>query len=527
MNDLLRLGGRGCSIALLLLIAAVSALAQGNSHSSEPSVFVFVQKTSGVANFGSRHLFEHVVDDFTKYLNAHQIANVMRTDDFSSRVALPLPAVEEMTRNANAPYLLYVVVDRPFMQWLKVTVACYNAAGQPIWTEEASATKELTRGTGERDALKHLHETLDHRLGQPGLLAASLAQQKTPPAGAPASSPGSEPKPMTGAPAPGSEPTPTPTPTAANPAAAADIHEESLQTIRMPSGTPVHLFLADTISSKTAKPGDTVKLQVLGDVKAGDLVVIANKAPAVGTIETVQNAKRAWRAGRLIVKLQTVTLVDQKEQRLEAWNASKGADTGAGIEWTNAVLQSYGFALLALPFAPLQHGNEAFLYKGALLDAATTGDALLPRADVEAAQPKPAEPRSGPAEVTVYYPDLGHGSSADIWCGQLRVGRLRRGGKLTLTLPPAKYWLRFGPGSRAVITELDAESGAQQYVSVVVGRVTTTQLETYWVPHLSVMPHDIGEAQSADETTGKSEHVLTADKLDLSQLQADPRKKKK
>jgi hypothetical protein len=41
--------------------------------------------------------------------------------------------------------------------------------------------------------------------------------------------------------------------------------------------TPVHLFLAETLSSKTAQTGATVKLHVLGDVKVGDLVVIAIK----------------------------------------------------------------------------------------------------------------------------------------------------------------------------------------------------------------------------------------------------------
>jgi hypothetical protein len=75
------------------------------------------------------------------------------------------------------------------------------------------------------------------------------------------------------------------------------------------------------------------------------------------------------------------------------------------------------------------------------------------------------------------------------------------------------------------MTPMEAESGAEQYVSVVVTRETSTQLETYWSPHLSVVPHDIGEAQSADTSTAKSQHVLAADKLDFSQLQAEPHKK--
>lgn len=513
MGDLIRRSRHSCGIAFLLLIAVVPATAQEDPTSPADTVFVFVQKTSGAANFGSRQLFEHVVNDLQAYLKANKIASVIRTEDFSSGVALPLSAVQEMARNANATYLLYVVVDRPVTKWLKLTVECYNASGQPIWAEEASAQKEFSRGKGERDTLEHLHKKLDARIGQPGLRSSIFEEQQTP-----TTIPGSTS--LSGA-------QPTTTSAAAIPAAREEIRGGSLQPIRLATGTLVHLFMTETISSKTAKVGDTVKLQVLGDVKVGDLVVIANKAPGVGRIETVESAGRAWRAGRLIVKLQTVTLVNHKEQELEAWNARKGADTGAAIEWTNAVIQSYGFALLALPFAPLQHGNQALLYKGTLLDAVTTGDSLLPRGEIEASQPKLSEPRSGPANATVYYPDVGHGSSVDIWCGQLRVGRLRRGGKLTLTLPPARYWLRLGRGGQVVATPMEAESGAEQYVSVVIDRETSTQLETYWPPHLAVVPHDIGEAQSADTTTAKSQHVLTADKFDLSQLQADPHKKPK
>jgi hypothetical protein len=149
MGDLFRRSCHCCSIALLLLIAVVSATAQENPTSSADTVFVFVQKTSGAANFGSRQLFEHVVNFLQEYLKANKIASVFRTDDFSSGLALPLSAVQEMARNVNATYLLYVVVDRPVMKWLKLTVECYNASGQPLWAEEASAAKEFSRGKGE------------------------------------------------------------------------------------------------------------------------------------------------------------------------------------------------------------------------------------------------------------------------------------------------------------------------------------------------------------------------------------------
>jgi hypothetical protein len=172
-------------------------------------------------------------------------------------------------------------------------------------------------------------------------------------------------------------------------------------------------------------------------VKVGDLVVIANRAPGFATIESAKSAGRAWRAGNLLLKLGTVTLLNQQQEPLRAWNAVKGTDTGAAMEWTNAVLQSYGLALFFLPFSPLQHGNQAVIPRGTVLDAAIDSDVLLPRAVIAAAQPQPAEPHHGPASVTFYYPNFEEGSAINVWCGEVKVGRLKRGGKFTLPLPPA------------------------------------------------------------------------------------------
>jgi len=108
MGDLFRRSCHCCSIALLLLIAVVSATAQENPTSSADTVFVFVQKTSGAANFGSRQLFEHVVNDLQEYLKANKIASAIRTDDFSSGVALPLSAVQEMARNTRTQLISFM-----------------------------------------------------------------------------------------------------------------------------------------------------------------------------------------------------------------------------------------------------------------------------------------------------------------------------------------------------------------------------------------------------------------------------------
>ncbi len=74
--------------------------------------------------------------------------------------------------------------------------------------------------------------------------------------------------------------------------------------------------------------------------------------------------------------------------------------------------------------------------RGTVLEAAIDSDVLLPRAVIEADQPKPAEPHHGPASVTFYYPNFEDGAAVNVWCGEVKVAHLKRGGKFTLSLPP-------------------------------------------------------------------------------------------
>jgi hypothetical protein len=493
------------ALAFFLLIAApfASAQEQLESTSTPKTTYVFFQRTSGHVKASRPEVFQQVVDDIKEYLKTNRIAAVTEQNVPSSGAELPLSAVQEMARGSKAAYLLYVVVDRPVSHWLKVTVRCYDATGRLIWEEQSAAgglvTKvDWTSRQGVRDTLEKLHEELNKRLEQPGLLRVASAQEQ-----------------------PVTEST-------GNPVAPGGSREDTGETVRLANGTPVHLLLAESISSKTAKPGSPVKLQVFGDVKVGDLIVIANKAPAFGTVEAIEGAGRAWRAGKIVLKLRTVTLLNQQQQSLRAWSAVKGEATNAGNDWTSAVFQTYGFAVLFLPFAPLQHGNQAILPRGTVLEAVIGGDVLLPRDAIKAAQPEPAKPRHGPASVTIYYPDSGHGPSVDVWCGEVNLGRLQRGGKFTLTLPSGKYRLRLAKRvKKGFDTPLDAEDGGEEYVSVTVSRRQAPNLDVSWPPSLLVVPHDVGEAQSADTTSAKSRNVLDLAKLDLAQLQADPQAKKK
>lgn len=492
--------------SLLALVLLSSALyrpspAQEIPASAPQTTYVYFQRTGRHVKLGTPEVFDQVVSEFREYLASKRVAALTESNVLALGAELPLSALQEMAHDSGAAYLLHVVVDRPMSKWLKVTVVCYDSTGHSIWQEETSAGSGLSSKNVARDALQKLREKLNPRLGQAGLpqTTAEQAAFAAPAANEHRAAPSNFP-----------------------PLSSSNGSTDSQLAIHLANGTPVRLLLAEPISSKSAQVGATVRLQVFGDVKVGDLVVIANKAPASATIQTASAAGRAWRKGALLLKLGSVTLVNQQQQPLRAWGAVKGKDTGAATDWTNAVVQSYGLALFLLPFAPLQHGNDAILPRGTLFEAAINGDAQFSQADFATRQPKPPDSRHGPAFVTFYYQDLGEGNSVSVWCGKVKLGQLKRGGKFTVTLAPGKYWLRTWDSKRSPITELSVEEGGEHYVSAV-PTAHPSGAQVNWLEHFVVVPHDVGELASSDTSTSKCKNVQDPAKLDLTQLQSDPR----
>src|SRR6266567_6479325 len=88
-------------------------------------------------------------------------------------------------------------------------------------------------------------------------------------------------------------------------------------------------------------------------------------------------------------------LIDQQKQPLQAEDAPKEAATNAAVRWAQPILQSGGGTLLLLAL------NEETLPRGAEFTAVMSGDTLLDRSTVEAAQPAPVVRKHGDASVTV------------------------------------------------------------------------------------------------------------------------------
>jgi len=162
-----------------------SSPAPSAAEDNPVTAFLFVQRTKGHINYSKSEVFYSVVDDVYSYLATKDVA--LAKDEFGGRThaedEVPISTVLHIARDANATYVLYLIVDRPFTKWIKVTVRCYDLSGKQLWEESAADAGGLTGGHGLRVTLDRLHQRLDKRLGQPGLtvmVAAKKSSQQAP-----------------------------------------------------------------------------------------------------------------------------------------------------------------------------------------------------------------------------------------------------------------------------------------------------------------------------------------------------------
>jgi hypothetical protein len=94
--------------------------------------------------------------------------------------------------------------------------------------------------------------------------------------------------------------------------------------------TPVKLVLDETVSSKTAKPGDTFKLVVAEDVVINGHVVIAKGAAGTGRITAIKKKSFATQNGFLEAAVDSVRAVDGHAVAVEARIATGGEGASFG-----------------------------------------------------------------------------------------------------------------------------------------------------------------------------------------------------
>ncbi len=137
------------------------------------------------------------------------------------------------------------------------------------------------------------------------------------------------------------------------------------QTLSIPDGTLITLYLMDDLSSKTNKPNDTVHFKVREDVRINGKVVIAWNAPAAGKVAIVGGRGLAGKAGSVNFTVDYVQAVDGSKIRVRGAPTVRG---GSNKSVAAAAAVAYGPAALLV-----MRGAHAEIRKGTMLSVYADG----------------------------------------------------------------------------------------------------------------------------------------------------------
>jgi hypothetical protein len=162
--------------------------------------------------------------------------------------------------------------------------------------------------------------------------------------------------------------------------------------------TPVQLRMGQTVSSADAHVGDSIVLEVLEEVRIGNVVVVAKGGTAIATVTTAQSKKNMGRGGKLDINVDYVKLVDGERAALRAVKDVKGGGhTGA---MTGAIVAT---SLIFFPAAPLflfMKGKDITIPKGTEVTAFVSGNMPLKMAKFQGLDESPTVASANSGAIT-------------------------------------------------------------------------------------------------------------------------------
>jgi hypothetical protein len=144
------------------------------------------------------------------------------------------------------------------------------------------------------------------------------------------------------------------------------------QTVTIPQGEAIRLRLNQNVSSADAKAGDAITLEVLDDVKIGDVVAIRHGAQAHGTVTVAHSKRRMGRAGAIEIGIDSVNAMDGTRVPVSAERKAKGDNHAGAI--SAGIVGSVVIFAPAAPFFLLMHGKDTDIPAGTAITVYASSD---------------------------------------------------------------------------------------------------------------------------------------------------------
>jgi hypothetical protein len=155
------------------------------STASQPApktgVYFFASRTSAHTKRSSTDVFLDIVKDVQAYLTENKV--VLRGDPIRGRnwseAEFPKEILVKDGADSGAAYVLYILVDRPAAQWVKLTTQCLDLQGHVLWEEVAgSGMGGMTGASGVKNALEKFRQQLQPRMAKDCLQTAATPAEK-------------------------------------------------------------------------------------------------------------------------------------------------------------------------------------------------------------------------------------------------------------------------------------------------------------------------------------------------------------
>lgn len=140
-------------------------------------------------------------------------------------------------------------------------------------------------------------------------------------------------------------------------------------TLEVHDGDEIHLRLTQDVSSKTAKIGDPVTMELTDDIRVGDVVVARAGSRAMGEVLWVQKAARMGQPGELQIRMDYLKIGNRKIRLRGSQKKEAGSGSQVGVVAAD---------FFAGPVMIFKHGKEMVMQQGLVIKAYLGDDAMLP-----------------------------------------------------------------------------------------------------------------------------------------------------
>lgn len=232
--------------------------------------------------------------------------------------------------------------------------------------------------------------------------------------------------------------------------------------IVLSEGTALNLVVVQEVTSKTAKPGDSINFKVDEDLIVNNRVVVSKGTLAKGSVVNAEESGRMGKSGKLAIEVESTTTIDGQPLKLRAAKGKEGKDN------TDKVV---ALSVLVSGFFMLKKGEEATFKEGTKIEVfvdeekrfQVSGSSLITLNNPDADD---ANKNEEPVTVYIYRPKkiVGSGLDPSVFCDGVELGRMDNGRFIVLKLKPGKHLVHMTDKQKGY--ELNMAGGQAYYFRV-------------------------------------------------------------